>query len=144
MNVIRRANSAPMEYRRSETDPMIKTEFDQDDGEDDYKEPEEKEKPKRSRQPTDTTEMLASTASMMMETSADQGTHGNGGNGWGRGIIADIKRTLGTHWKGEMTNFNQQTVAVSFFLFFACIAPAISKFPVAASTCINDMESTLA
>ena len=25
-----------------------------------------------------------------------------------------------------MTNFNQKTIAVSFFLFFACISPAIT------------------
>lgn len=33
---------------------------------------------------------------------------------------------LQTWWCQEMTNFNQKTVAVSFFLFFACIAPAIT------------------
>jgi hypothetical protein len=49
-----------------------------------------------------------------------------GGQGCGRGIINDIKSTLGTHWVAEMTNFNQKTVAVSFFLFFACVAPAIT------------------
>ena len=48
------------------------------------------------------------------------------GNGWGKGIIKDIKRTLGTHWVAEMTNPNQKTAAVSFFLFFACISPAIT------------------
>jgi len=31
-----------------------------------------------------------------------------------------------TWWCQEMKNFNQKTVAVSFFLFFACIAPAIT------------------
>lgn len=45
---------------------------------------------------------------------------------WGRGIVDDAKRTVGTHWKQEMVNLNQKTVAVSFFLFFACIAPAIT------------------
>ena len=45
--------------------------------------------------------------------------------GWGP-VIDDIKRTLGTHYIAEMTNFNQKTIAVSFFLFFACIAPAIT------------------
>ena len=45
---------------------------------------------------------------------------------FGRGIIADFKRTIGTHWKEEMTNLNLKTVAVSFFLFFACISPAIT------------------
>lgn len=28
------------------------------------------------------------------------------GQGWGKGIVADIKRTILTHWKGEMTNLN--------------------------------------
>lgn len=44
----------------------------------------------------------------------------------GQGIVEDVKRTLGTHWRAEMTNFNQKTVAISFFVFFACIAPAIT------------------
>ena len=47
-------------------------------------------------------------------------------NMWGRGVVADFKRTLGTHYKAEMTNINQTVVACSFFLFFACIAPAIT------------------
>ena len=44
----------------------------------------------------------------------------------GKGIIDDFKRTIGTNWWKEMTNFNSRTVAVSFFLFFAAIAPAIT------------------
>lgn len=44
----------------------------------------------------------------------------------GQGIVDDVKRTLGTHWRSEMSNFNQKTVAISFFVFFACIAPAIT------------------
>ena len=48
------------------------------------------------------------------------------GNAWGRGIMKDFQRTIKTHWKQEMTNFNLKTIAVSFFLFFACIAPAIT------------------
>jgi hypothetical protein len=51
--------------------------------------------------------------------------HQNGGS-FGRGIISDYCSTVGTHWFAEMTNFNQKTIAVSFFLFFACIAPAIT------------------
>lgn len=39
----------------------------------------------------------------------------------GRGIVRDFKQTVGTHWVGEMINFNQKTLAVSFFLFFAAI-----------------------
>eukprot|EP00956_Cyclotella_meneghiniana_P022193 scaffold41616_cov66-Cyclotella_meneghiniana.AAC.1 len=37
----------------------------------------------------------------------DDGHHNRSGQGWGRGIILDIKRTLLTHWKGEMTNLNR-------------------------------------
>ena len=28
------------------------------------------------------------------------------GLGWGRGIVSDVKSTLLTNWKGEMTNLN--------------------------------------
>lgn len=45
---------------------------------------------------------------------------------WGRGIVADFRRTVGTHWIKEMTNLNQTVIATTFFLFFACIAPAIT------------------
>src|SRR6056300_516380 len=45
---------------------------------------------------------------------------------FGRGIVADFKRTVGTWWGKEMTNFNTKTVAVSFFLFIAVIAPTIT------------------
>mmetsp|Transcript_23146 Transcript_23146/g.34321 ORF Transcript_23146/g.34321 Transcript_23146/m.34321 type:complete len:634 (+) Transcript_23146:169-2070(+) len=41
-------------------------------------------------------------------------------------IINDVKQTIGKHWIQEMTNFNQKTIAVSFFLFFAAVAPAIT------------------
>ena len=40
---------------------------------------------------------------------------------FGRGIVDDFQRTVRTHWVQEMTNFNQKTLAVSFFLFFAAI-----------------------
>ncbi|CAB9504981.1 Electroneutral sodium bicarbonate exchanger 1 [Seminavis robusta] len=60
------------------------------------------------------------------EEEEEEAEHGESGGGWGRGIISDFKRTVGTHWVQEMTNFNQQTVAVSFFIFFAAIAPAIT------------------
>jgi hypothetical protein len=32
---------------------------------------------------------------------------------WGKGIIRDFKRTVGTNWIKEMTNFNQKTIAVT-------------------------------
>lgn len=28
------------------------------------------------------------------------------GQGWGKGIVADLKRTILSHWKEEMTNLN--------------------------------------
>ncbi|CAB9515057.1 Electroneutral sodium bicarbonate exchanger 1 [Seminavis robusta] len=46
--------------------------------------------------------------------------------GWGRGVVKDWKRTVGTWWWYEMTNFEQKTIAVTFFMFFAAIAPAIT------------------
>lgn len=45
---------------------------------------------------------------------------------WGRGIVQDFRRTVGTWWVAEMTNPNLRTVAVSFFLYLACVAPAIT------------------
>ena len=50
----------------------------------------------------------------------------DGRRGCGRGIIEDFRSTVLTWWCSEMTNFNEKTVAVTFFLFFACIAPAIT------------------
>jgi hypothetical protein len=38
--------------------------------------------------------------------SHDDGHKMRRGQGWGKGIVADIKRTILTHWKGEMTNLN--------------------------------------
>jgi hypothetical protein len=35
---------------------------------------------------------------------------------WGKGIVSEFKSTVGTWWVKEMTNFNQKTVAVSFFV----------------------------
>ena len=45
---------------------------------------------------------------------------------WGRGFIADIKRTVGTHWVEEMINFNQKTIAVSLLMFITVIAPTLT------------------
>ena len=45
---------------------------------------------------------------------------------WGKGIVADFKRTVGTHWVKEMTNFNQKTVAVTMLLFISVIAPTLT------------------
>ena len=48
------------------------------------------------------------------------------GQPWGRGLIADFKNTVGTHWVQEMTNFNQKTVAVSLLMFITVIAPTLT------------------
>jgi hypothetical protein len=45
---------------------------------------------------------------------------------WGRGIVADVKRTVMSHWVEEMTNFNQKTVAVTLLLFISVIAPTLT------------------
>ena len=37
------------------------------------------------------------------------------GQGWGRGVKGDVKRTIAKHWKEEMTNFNGK-VCVSWML----------------------------
>ena len=34
------------------------------------------------------------------------------GQGWGRGIKADVKRTIARHWREEMTNFNGKVCVV--------------------------------
>ena len=52
--------------------------------------------------------------------------HMTGGGSWGKGIQQDVKNTIGKYWCQEMTNFDQKTVAVSFFIFFAAISPAIT------------------
>ena len=52
--------------------------------------------------------------------------HDYNGGAWGKAIITDIRLTLGRYWCKEMTNFDQKTIAVSFFIFFAAISPAIT------------------
>lgn len=59
------------------------------------------------------------------ESSTDEG-HRKPNQGWGRGIAEDFRSTVYSHWKNEMTNFNTKTIAVSFFLFIAVIAPSIT------------------
>ena len=61
------------------------------------------------------------------------------GNGWGRGIAADVRRTLAKNWRRDMTNLNCKTLAVSFFLFFACIAPAITFGAIYAKATNNNI-----
>lgn len=45
---------------------------------------------------------------------------------WGKGLIQDARSTLFTHFKEEMTNFNQRTVAVSLLMFITVIAPTLT------------------
>mmetsp|Transcript_6954 Transcript_6954/g.13128 ORF Transcript_6954/g.13128 Transcript_6954/m.13128 type:complete len:601 (-) Transcript_6954:155-1957(-) len=45
---------------------------------------------------------------------------------WGRGLMKDVRSTLFTHFKEEMTNFNQRTVAVSLLMFITVIAPTLT------------------
>ncbi|EEC42697.1 predicted protein [Phaeodactylum tricornutum CCAP 1055/1] len=45
---------------------------------------------------------------------------------WGKGIIIDFKRTVGTHWLAEIINFNQKTVAVTLLMFITVIAPTLT------------------
>jgi hypothetical protein len=44
----------------------------------------------------------------------------------GRGIVHDLKTTVGTHWLEEIKNFNQKTVAVTFLVFITVIAPTLT------------------
>jgi HCO3- transporter family len=58
---------------------------------------------------------------------------------WGRGIVADFRRTIYTHWLSEMTNFNQKTVAVSVLLFIAVITPTLTFGAVYGKTTNNQI-----
>ena len=44
----------------------------------------------------------------------DDGHKMRSGQGWGRGIVADVKRTIGTHWKEEMVNLNSKVCRMMF------------------------------
>ena len=52
--------------------------------------------------------------------------HMDEGQPWGTGIVKDFKRTVGTHWVTEFTNFNQKTVAVTLLVFISVIAPTLT------------------
>lgn len=45
---------------------------------------------------------------------------------WGVGIINDIRRTVGSHWVEEMTNFNNKTIAVSCLIFISILPPTLA------------------
>lgn len=53
----------------------------------------------------------------------DDGHKMRSGQGWGRGIVADVKRTIGTHWKEEMVNLNSKVCRMMFdyLLLLMCI-----------------------
>ncbi len=60
---------------------------------------------------TDSAAAATTDDSIVKEDGSDAGHESHGhkmrtGQGWGKGIIADVKRTILTHWKGEMTNLN--------------------------------------
>eukprot|EP00977_Amphora_coffeiformis_P004102 scaffold823_cov219-Amphora_coffeaeformis.AAC.20 len=45
---------------------------------------------------------------------------------WGSGMIADFKRTVGTHWVEGMTNFNSKTIPVSLLMYITVISPTLT------------------
>ena len=58
---------------------------------------------------TKATDKLKGTEKTFGNEGEDDHDHGHKmrhGLGWGKGIIADLKRTVFTHWKAEMTNLN--------------------------------------
>jgi len=75
-------------------------------------------------------QFTSDTIGVDMARDSDEASQDNGAirpnQSFGRGIVKDFKQTIGIHWKAEMTNFNFKTIAVSFFLFFAAVAPAIT------------------
>jgi HCO3- transporter family len=48
------------------------------------------------------------------------------GHIWGKAVLMEIKRTIGTHWVSEMINFNQKTVAVSILMFITVVSPTLT------------------
>jgi hypothetical protein len=54
---------------------------------------------------------------------------------WGKGIIRDFKRTVGTNWIKEMTNFNQKTVAVTVSDPLGVHSTNVNNFHSPASVC---------
>jgi hypothetical protein len=83
---------------------------------------EEKKKSTWTTQITDSTPIISSTRTLLLADDAGAGHHHGGGYGWGEGIITDFKRTVGcAHWKEEMMNFNQQTIAIHVLLSLLCV-----------------------
>jgi hypothetical protein len=82
----------------------------------------EKKKSTRTRQIIDSTAILSSTRTLLLTDDAGAGHHCGGGYGWGEGIITDFKRTVGSaHWKEEMMNSNEQTIAIHVLLSLLCV-----------------------
>jgi HCO3- transporter family len=48
------------------------------------------------------------------------------GHIWGKAVLMEIKRTIGTHWIQEMINFNQKTIAVSILMFITVVSPTLT------------------
>lgn len=70
----------------------------------------------------------------------NHGTETDTSGMWGRAIVSELRQTVGTWWWKEMTNLNQKTIAVSFFVFFAAVAPAIvsgNKASVSSCLCVS-------
>ena len=139
-----------IEFHRSETDPLSTVHPDDaaaahDNDNDKHDDKGSESETKSAKISFSSAHQTTAATSLSSETvlegqQARRGHHRHrlvGGNGWGRGIVADIKRTLGTHWKEEMANINCKTLACSFFLFFACIAPAITFGAIYAKATYN-------
>ena len=45
---------------------------------------------------------------------------------WGRQVVKDFKRSIGTYWVKEMKSLNSKSIATGFFMFFAAITPAVT------------------
>jgi hypothetical protein len=62
---------------------------------------------------------------------------------WGKGIVRDFKRTIGTNWIKEMTNFNQKTVAVTVSDPLGVHSTNVNNFHSPASVSPYSSSSTL-
>jgi hypothetical protein len=49
---------------------------------------------------------------------------------WGRGIINNFCRTVGTHWVLEIMNFKKKMIAVTLLMFISVIAPTLTFYAV--------------
>ena len=65
-------------------------------------------------------------AAAAADDDGDDDHHSTEAQSWGKGIVSDFRGTVGKNFWIEMTNLNSKTIAVSFFLFIAVIAPSIT------------------